>query len=379
MILPPQRHLFDIPDDVAWFNTAYMSAQLKAATAAGVAGLARKAQPWHIAPADFFSISEEARAAFAALIGATADDIAIVPSASYGLEVAARSLPLAPGKRVLLLEQEFPSNVYPWRRAAAAAGAEVETVPAPLDGDWTRAVLDRLGPRHAVLAVPNCHWADGGLLDLVALGAACRALGAALALDLTQSAGALPVSVAEVQPDFLVTACYKWLLGPYSLGFLYVAPRWQDCAPIEEGWASREGAEDFAGLTRYRDGYQPGARRFDVGERSNFALIPVALAALAQIAAWGPAAVAGTLARTNARLVAELAPLGLQAAAEPVRSPHLLGLALPERTPPDLLPRLAARQVYVSQRGSRLRIAPHLHISDADVGRLSEGLRAILG
>jgi selenocysteine lyase/cysteine desulfurase len=166
-------------------------------------------------------------------------------------------------------------------------------------------------------------------------------VGTALALDLTQSAGALPVSVAEVQPDFLVTACYKWLLGPYSLGFLYVAPRWQGCAPIEEGWASREGAEDFAGLTRYRDGYQPGARRFDVGERSNFALIPVALAALAQIAEWRPAAVAQTLADTNARLVAELTPLGLEAAADRVRSPHLLGLALPDRTPADLLPRRA--------------------------------------
>jgi selenocysteine lyase/cysteine desulfurase len=379
MILPPQRHLFDIPDDIAWFNTAYMSAQLKAATAAGIEGVARKAQPWRIAPADFFSITEQARAAFAELIGATPDDIAIVPSASYGLEVAARSLPLAPGKRILVLEQEFPSNVYPWRRAAAAAGAEVETVPAPADGDWTRAVLERLGPEHAVLAAPNCHWADGGLLDLVALGAACRSVGTALALDLTQSAGALPVSVAEVQPDFLVTACYKWLLGPYSLGFLYVAPRWQGCAPIEEGWASREGAEDFAGLTRYRDGYQPGARRFDVGERSNFALIPVALAALAQIAEWRPAAVAQTLADTNARLVAELTPLGLEAAADRVRSPHLLGLALPDRTPADLLPRLAARQVYVSQRGNRLRIAPHLHVTDADIGRLSEALRAILG
>lgn len=370
MIIPSQRHLFDIPDDIAWFNTAYMSAQLKAATAAGVAGIARKAQPWRITPSDFFTITEEARGAFAALIDATADDVAIVPSASYGMEVAARSLPMGPGHGVLLLEQEFPSNVYPWRRAAAAAGAAIETVPEPLDGDWTRAVLDRLGPQHAVLAVPNCHWADGGLLDLVALGAACRSVGAALALDLTQSAGTLPVSVAEVQPDFLVTACYKWLLGPYSLGFLYVAPRWQDSAPIEEGWASREGAEDFAGLTRYRDGYQPGARRFDVGERSNFALIPVALAALAQIAAWTPAGISGSLAAINARIVDELAPLGLAAADARVRSPHLLGLALPPRVPQDLLVRLAARNVYVSRRGARLRIAPHLHVCDADVERL---------
>jgi selenocysteine lyase/cysteine desulfurase len=375
MIIPSQRHLFDIPDDIAWFNTAYMSAQLKAATAAGVAGVARKAQPWRIAPNDFFTITEEARAAFAALIGAAADDVAIVPSASYGIEVAARSLPIGAGRRILVLEQEFPSNVYPWRRAAAAAGAEIETVPAPRDGDWTRAVLDRLGTQHAVLAVPNCHWADGGLLDLVTLGAACRTVGAALSLDLTQSAGTLPISVAEVQPDFLVTACYKWMLGPYSLGFLYVAPRWQGGAPIEEGWASREGAEDFAGLTRYRNGYQPGARRFDVGERSNFALIPVALAALAHIAAWTPAAISRSLAAINARIVDELAPLGLAAGDAEVRSPHLLGLALPAQAPEDLLARLAARNVFVSRRGNRLRIAPHLHVSEDDVERLCGAVR----
>lgn len=379
MTIPPQRHLFDIPDDIAWFNTAYMSAQLKAATLAGQAGIARKARPWTIPPADFFTLTEEARAAFASLIGATADDIAIVPSASYGLEIAARALPLGPGRRILVLEAEFPSNVYPWRRAAAAAGAEVETVPAPADGDWTRAVLDRLGPRHALLAVPNCHWADGGLLDLVALGAAARSVGAALALDLTQSAGALPISVAEVQPDFLVAACYKWLLGPYSLGFLYVAPRWQQAEPLEEGWASREGAEDFAGLTSYRDAYQPGARRFDMGERSNFALLPVALAALAQIAAWTPAAIAATLAGINARIVEEVAALGLAAAPGAVRSPHLLGLALPDAAPSDLVARLASAGVHVSSRGRHLRIAPHLHVTEADVARLVAALRRNLG
>lgn len=379
MTIPPQRHLFEIPDDIAWFNTAYMSAQLKAATLAGQAGIARKARPWTIAPADFFTLTEEVRAAFAGLLGATADDIAIVPSASYGLEIAARALPLGAGRRILVLEAEFPSNVYPWRRAAAAAGAEVETVPAPADGDWTRAVLDRLGLRHALLAVPNCHWADGGLVDLVALGAAARSVGAALALDLTQSAGALPISVAEVQPDFLVAACYKWLLGPYSLGFLYVAPRWQEAEPLEEGWASREGAEDFVGLTRYRDGYQPGARRFDMGERSNFALLPVARAALAQIAEWTPAAIAATLGGINARILEEVASADLAAAPSAVRSPHLLGLALPDAAPSDLVARLASAGVHVSSRGRHLRIAPHLHVTDADVAALVGALRRHFG
>jgi len=379
MILPPQRHLFDVPDDIAWFNTAYMGAQLRAATEAGVIGVRRKASPWTISPADFFGETEAARAAFAALLGALADDIAIIPAASYGMELAARTLPLSAAQQVLVLEGEFPSNFYPWRRRAADVGAGMRTVPTPAGGDWTKAVLDRLDGTVAIVALPHCHWADGGLLDLVAIGAACRAVGAALALDLTQSAGALPISVQDVDPDFLVAACYKWMLGPYSLGFQYVAPRWQHAAPLEEGWASREGAEDFAGLVAYRDGYQPGARRFDMGERSNFALLPVALSALAQIAEWTPEAITATLAGINRDIADAAAPLGLDAADEAVRSPHLLGLTLPAHAPDDLVARLAARGVFASCRGGQLRIAPHLHVMTHDRERLLEALAAELG
>ena len=83
-----------------------------------------------------------------------------------------------------------------------------------------------------------------------------------------------------MQPDFLVAATYKWLLGPYSLGFLYVAPTYRDGRPLEFNWIGRTGSEDFASLVDYHDAYQPGARRFDVGERSNIALMPMAVAAL---------------------------------------------------------------------------------------------------
>jgi selenocysteine lyase/cysteine desulfurase len=91
-----------------------------------------------------------------------------------------------------------------------------------------------------------------------------------------------------VQPDFLVAVGYKWLLGPYGLGYLYVAPKWQERGiPLEQSWLTRAGSEDFARLVDYRDKYRPGARRFDMGEFPQFALAPMAMAALRQILAWG--------------------------------------------------------------------------------------------
>ena len=97
--IPCQRHLFDLPADVAYLNCAYMSPLLKRAAEVGAEAIARKCRPWRIRVDDFFSDSERARALFAALVGARADDIALVPAASYGLAVAAANLPVAPGTR----------------------------------------------------------------------------------------------------------------------------------------------------------------------------------------------------------------------------------------------------------------------------------------
>jgi selenocysteine lyase/cysteine desulfurase len=377
-LIPCQRHLFDLPEDVAYLNCAYMSPLLTASVEAGQGGVARKARPWTVRPEDFFGESERARALFAGLVGAGADDIAIVPSASYGLAAAAANLPCPEGSRILVLAEQFPSNVYTWRELAQRGGAELLTVPRPADGDWTRAVLDALDERVSIAALPHCHWTDGGLIDLARVGARCREAGAALVVDATQSLGAWPLDLASVAPDFLVAAGYKWLLGPYSLGYLYVAPERQGGRPLEHNWIARRGSEDFARLIDYQAPYQPGARRFDVGERANFALLPASMAALEQLLAWGVERIACTLAHTTAEVVAQAASLGLSAAPAHLRAGHFLGLRFPAGLPEGLPERLAREQVHVSLRGDSLRVTPHLYNHQQDVERLFGVLRASL-
>lgn len=371
--LPSQRHLFDIPPDVAYLNCAYMSPGLKAVTAAGMEGVVRKAEPWRIAARDFFQEAEEARTLFARLVNARADDIAIVPAASYGLATAARNLPLAPGRRVVTLADQFPSNVYIWREAAREAGAAVTAVDKAADG-WTAPLLDAIGPDTAIVAIPHCHWTDGALVDLDAVGAAARAVGAALVIDACQSLGALPFDVARFDPDFLVAPCYKWLLGPYAMGFLYVAPRHQAGRPLEETWTARERSEDFANLVRYADGYQPGARRFDMGERAQFHLMPMARAALDQLLDWGVDAIAATLAARTRAMAGRAAEMGFASDPESRRAGHFLGLTREAPLPEGLLAHLAERRVHVSVRGSAIRVTPHLWTTDEDVDRFFEAL-----
>jgi len=377
-MIPSQKHLFNIPDDVVYLNCAYMSPQLRSVSEAGNTGAARKERPWQISPDDFFRQSEKTRGLFAELIEARKDDIAIIPAASYGVAVAAANIDLQAGSEIVVLEEQFPSNVYPWREAAKDNNARMVTVARPADDDWTVALLAVINANSAVVAVPNCHWTDGSFIDLVKIGKRCRKTNTALVVDATQSLGALPFSIQEIQPDFLIAAGYKWLFGPYSLGFLYVSPAYQTGRPIEHNWIARENSQDFAGLVNYRDEFQKGARRFDVGERSNFALMPMAAAGLQQILEWQVPAIATTLSGMTEQIATRATDLDLSVAPSHLRSGHLLGVRFPRGVPAALVERLSQNNVYVSVRGNSIRISPHVYNSQSDLDKFFAVLKAAL-
>jgi selenocysteine lyase/cysteine desulfurase len=197
-----------------------MSPLLRAAREAGQAAIARKSAPWRITAHDFFEESEAARSLFAQLIAADADGVAFIPSASYGLSLAAANVPAREGQNIVLLEDAFPSNVHPWRELAERSGASIQTVARPSDFDWTRELLERIDERRAVVAVPQYHWTDGSLVDLERVGERVRAVGAALVVDATQSLGAAPLDLGKVQPDYLAAATYKWFAHPSSVALV---------------------------------------------------------------------------------------------------------------------------------------------------------------
>src|ERR1700694_1088980 len=378
-MIPCQRHLFDIPDDVAYLNCAYMSPLMKPALEAGAVGLASKAPPWELTPDKFFTGADEFRATAAQVLDCPADCIAIVPSASYGIATAARNLPVKKGQSILVLEEQFPSNYYPWQRRAEETGASLKIVPWPSDkdNDWTAAVLESLTSDVAIAALPNVQWTSGGRLDVVRIGAACRKVGAALVLDLTQSLGALPFSVRDVQPDFAVAASYKWLLVPYSVGLLYVAPKWHGGIPLEENWIQRANARDFSSLILYTEDYDAGARRFDMGERANFASLPAAVRAMKQLQEWRVAEISETAGALTRRLAEAAADLGFSAPPEPLRAPHYLSLRRQAPIPKELPEMLAREKVFVSVRGSSIRVTPHVYNTVDDGDRLLACLRRV--
>lgn len=380
-MLTCQKPRFSLPDDEHYLNCAYMSPISSAVEAAGMAGVSRKRVPSQLSASDFFTGADRARALFARLVNAPDPSrIAIIPAASYGLAIAARNLPVAAGQNIVVTHEQFPANVHAWRKLAAVRGVPVKTVapPAGAEGrgrEWNARLLDAIDARTAVVALGHVHWTDGTKFDLEAIGARAREVGAALVIDGTQSVGALPFDVAALRPDALVCATYKWLMGPYSLGFAYLGPRFDDGEPLEETWIGRAGSENFKDLVDYRDDYQPGAVRYDVGERSNFALMPMAIAALEQVLDWQPARIQDYCAALTADLFDRVRALGYTVEDPAFRGAHLFGMRVPAGTDITAIgERLRARRVHVSLRGSAIRVAPHVYNDRRDVEALVDAL-----
>lgn len=380
-LLPSQRHLFDIPREIAYFNCAYYSPQLNESRDRLLEGVRAKSRPWTRMPPGFFDDADGIRTRAARLFGGKADGYAVIPAASYGLSTAARAIEpqLERGHSILVIEEEFPSNVLPWRRVAQEKGATIVTVARPEDSDWARAILARLGPEVKVVALSTCHWTNGARIDLSPIGEACRRNGSLLVIDATQSLGVMPFDLPAIRPDFLVAATYKWLLGPYGSALMYVSEAWRDARPLEESWLGRDNAQDFTSLARYSDQYRPGARRFDVGEAGVLTLLPGLAAALEQIETWGIDNIAASLSAINHRISAHLEGLGFTVPAGDQRCPHMFGSRWPASFQGDFVAEMRKRNVYISQRESSLRFAPHVFVDDEDIHHLLTALDELVG
>ncbi len=386
-MLTCKRDFFSLPEEVHYLNAAYMGPLSRASQEAAQRGVRRKALPYTIEAPDFFQESDEARRLFAGLVNAPdAQSVALIPSVSYGIGIVARALTARAGQSIVVVEEEFPSNVYPWRTAAREGALYMHTIAAPAavpnrGEEWNAALLEAIDIDTVCVAVAQVHWADGTIFDLEQIGRRCREVGALFVVDGTQSVGAFPFDVQRIQPDALVVAGYKWLLGPYSLGFAYLGPRiLRDASPLEETWLGRRGADDFAGLVRYRDEYQAGAIRFDMGERSNFLLMPILVTALRQVHEWGVDEIHAYCRALSSPFVEDARALGFSVEQEPWRAPHLFGLRLPGGLDvARLQAELRAHGVYVSRRGSALRVSPHVYNDKHDLVALREALRAATG
>lgn len=226
-----------------------------------------------------------------------------------------------------------------------------------------------------MVALGHIHWANGTKFDLKKIGEKVHAVGGLLVVDGTQSVGAMPIDVQNMGIDALICGGYKWLMGPYSLGYAYYNDKFDNGKPLEENWISRKNSENFAGLIDYQDEYQPFAMRYDVGERSNFILVPMAIEALKQLLAWGQDNIQNYCHQLTKDAIIKWREKGFWVEHEDWRSKHLFGIQMPKGVVIDkLLVTLKEKKIAVSVRGDFMRISPNVYNDERDMEALTKVL-----
>ncbi len=345
--------------------------------------MALKRTPFKIGHDEFFKEAEGVRLIFSQLLNAPNSNRAvIIPSVSYGMANVANNLHKSKGEIVIVSEQ-FPSNVYPWK-SLVASGYQLKVVDPGTDKmqkglEWNRRILESINEQTVLVAIGHVHWADGTLFDLLAIRKRLDEVDGLLIIDGTQSVGALPFDVSVIRPDALICAAYKWLMGPYGIGLAYYGERFDHGQPIEQNWINRENSHNFRELVNYQENYLPDALRYEVGERSNFILLPMVKAALKEIRKWQPERIQAYCEALTQSFIEEVQTLGFEMEDEAFRSKHLFGLMLPYGVSGErALKVFHQRKLSVSLRGEAIRVSPHVYNDARDVNKLMSALQELV-
>ena len=374
-----QKTKFILSKKVTYLNCAYMSPMLKKVEKAGVKGIKQKRKPYHITPVDFFKTSDLVKKRFSSIIDCKNHNrIAIIPSASYGLANVVNNISIKEKDEIILLDEQFPSNVYPWLNLKERSKAKLVFIKRPdtlIDSGkkWNEEILAAITNKTKVVAIGNIHWACGTLFDLIAIRKKTSEVGALLIIDGTQSIGALPLSIEKIQPDALICAGYKWLMGPYSIGVAYYGNYFDKGIPIEDNWINRRGSENFSGLINYSDKYGELASRYNVGEQSNFILLPMLLAGLNQIESWGVKNIQDYCKNLISEEIKKVNQKKYWIEKENYRANHLFGIKQLDNKI-NLIEKLKSKKISVSIRGDKIRVSPHVYNDKREIKKLFECL-----
>jgi selenocysteine lyase/cysteine desulfurase len=320
----------------------------------------KRAAPHRLEPEDLMKQLQQTRRTAARLINADADEIGLAFNTTFGLNIAARSLPLEPGDTIVISDREFPANVYPWLEQRFH-GVNVDLVPT-LPHGWPdeESLIARVeDPDVKVLAVSFVQFSNGFKADVRRLGEACRATSTYFVVDGIQAIGQVPFDVTSTHVDVLACGAQKWLLSPWGAGFLFVRQELlSKLEPPMVGWMAFEGTEDFSRLTDYGGTLRSDARRFEVNTLPFQDMIAMkhSLELLLEI---GIEVIQEWLGCVNAPLIETALDRGLELRSPTDGTHESAIVCVATRNTEESFRRLRARGVICALREGAIRISPH--------------------
>ncbi|HEU0172823.1 MAG TPA: aminotransferase class V-fold PLP-dependent enzyme [Blastocatellia bacterium] len=363
-----------------WLNCAHQGPLPRVAAGAAEEAIAWKRAPWSLTTERFSGVPQRLKQAIGHLINAPAEEIILGNSASYGLHLLANGIHWRAGDEVILMKDDFPSDILPWLMLAER-GVTLRFIEPRNFVPQADELVANITPATKVFCVTLVHSFSGYAVDMQALGEVCRARGVKFVLNASQALGTRVFNVKDTPVDAVVSVGFKWLCGPYGTGFCWLRQELRESLKRTQAyWLSMQTADELSGeqgAPMLRDDL--GARAFDVFGTANFFNFKPWTASVEYLLAQG----IENVAAHNDRLVSELIA-GLDRRRYEILSPLtgpqrstlvLISHKQAERNP-EIYERLRRQDIYVALRRGRLRISPHIHLTNDDIAQALDALNA---
>ncbi len=378
-----QKHLFSLRPGIHYLNCARKSPLLKTAEEACIKALIRGRNPINISIEDFFSESNVVREYFSKIINCQPSEIAILPSTSYGFSSALNNISPKRNGNAITIKEEFPSGYFSIKRWCKDHQNELVVVGPDQNSNtygesWNNNIVNAINQNTSIVLMSGIHWMNGTKFDLKRIGDKCKSVGARFILDGTQTVGALPLDVKDLNIDALVCATYKWLFGPYSICLAYFGEAFANGIPLEEAWLNRTNSRKFSDLTNYQSEYHVNAGRYNVGESSNFITMPILRESLKQLNEWDVAKIQDYCKNLIQPLIKYLKSMNVELEGDKYFSNHLFSLKLPGNIDTNILnAKLEQHNIIVSLRGEFIRVSVNVFNDESDIQKLIEVIEMV--
>ncbi len=322
-------------------------------------------------------LCDSARACAAELLRAQVSEIALMHNTTEGLNVVAQGFPWRPGDNLLIPDNEFPANVYPWYQLQSL-GVEIRRIPARRGVIAPDDLIPLIDKNTQMLSMSHVDYCSGYRADIAAISELCHSCGIKLVVDAAQSLGILDIDVGLLGIDALAASGWKWLLGPTGTGLLYVSQEMLEfVSPTFVGAGTMTHGESYPAITP--GSIKPTADRFEISTLDIAALCGLSRS-LELTSELGTGRIEGRVCAMTRELTSELRRRQVELFLDPSQDDRLAGIVscrLPGRNTTELLEALHQRGFHCGSHQDYLRLAPHFFNTSEEIEILLETIDEI--
>ena len=307
----------------------------------------------------------------AALIDGEETNIAIIANTSEGFNWLVHGLEWKKGDRILLVENEFPSNIYPFLNMQQY-GVKIDYVPTRDGFIFLEDIESNIHPQTKLFSISFVEFLNGFKNQLAEISHICQQRDVLLSVDSIQGVGALPLSVRQMGIDFLSNGGHKWLMGPQGCGFMYISPTLFDrLKPAYVGWLS---VKDSWNFFDYNLDLLDDASRFEIATSNVLGIFGLSASTSLLLEA-GTKEIEQHLLLLGERLIDELSSIGFRYVGSPemIQRSGIVTFACENVT--ETYKNLRKNRVHLSLRNDLLRFSPHFYNTTEEIDRIVEIIR----